>query len=821
VTTSGALAGRARVVIIGGGVGGASIAYHLAELGETDVVLVERDELTSGSTFHSAGLVGQLRADPTLTRMNMYSVALYRRLQQGPTAPGWVESGGIKLASSPERLAEIRRQISWARTFDLPLHEISVREAKQLFPLLDTTGVVGAAYLASDGHVDPAQLCQALAAGARSQGIRIHPHTRVVGIDVHAGRVTGVRTDRGDIECEVVVDCGGIFAAEIARLAGVRVPVVPMSHQYLVTEGLLPTAHALPSLRDPDLLVYFRQEGDGLLMGGYERQARPWTASSTAYDEIPADFNGRLLTADWPRFEQIAENSTVRVPEMAEVGIRTVINGPEAFTPDNEFCLGETEVAGFFVAAGFCAHGIAGAGGIGQVMARWVVDGEPGADLWHMDITRFGPAYRSAAYTLDRAVQSYEHYYDISYPHQQRSAGRPLLVSPVYDWHAERGAVFSEKAGWERVDYYEPHAALGDETLRPNGWAGRHWSAAIGVEHAATRNAAGLFDESSFAKIAVRGPDAAAFLDWVCDNVVARGLGEVTYTQLLNRRGGIEADLTVTRCADSEYLVVTGTASGSHDMAWLRKQARAREARVELSDVTAELVCFALWGPQARQILARLTPADLAPSAFRFMTAQQITVAGCAVRALQVSFVGEGGWELYAALADGADLWAALMDAGADRGLLACGYRALDSLRLEKGYRAWGTDIGPETNPYQAGLAFCVKWNKPGGFLGAAALSEVRERGIDRQLSAMALDDARQVVLGAEPVRVGGRVAGRVTSGGFGYTVGQSLAYAYLPVQFAQPDTVIEVDLFGEWVGGRVVDVTALSAATSAARSPR
>ena len=389
------LPARARIVVVGGGVGGASVAYHLALLGERDVVLLDRDELTSGSTFHSAGLVGQLRADPTLTAMNRYSVELYRRLQAGDTPPGWVECGSIRLASSPARWEEIQRQSGWARSSGLELHELSARQAAELFPLMSTDGVVGAAHLPTDGQVDPAGLCYSLAAGARALGVSIRTRTRVIGIDT-AGeglhrQVTRVRTDRGDVECEVVVDCGGMFAAQVARLVGVRVPVVPMSHQYVVTEPMFEhRPEPLPSLRDPDLLVYFRQEVDGLVMGGYERRSQPWTATASSYDAIPEDFNGRLLPEDWERFEQIADNARVRVPAMETAGIRRFVNGPEAFTPDNEFCLGPTEVAGFFVAAGFCAHGIAGAGGIGQVMAEWIVSGSPGMDLWHMDVRRFG-----------------------------------------------------------------------------------------------------------------------------------------------------------------------------------------------------------------------------------------------------------------------------------------------------------------------------------------------------------------------------------------------------------------------------------------------
>ncbi|GGO80637.1 GcvT family protein [Nonomuraea cavernae] len=778
----------ARIVIIGGGVGGASVAYHLTRLGERDVVLLDRDELTSGSTFHSAGLVGQLRADPTLTRMNQYSVELYRELDVG-----WTECGGVKLASTPERMAEIRRQIGWARASGLPLEEISVAEAVELFPLMDPEGVVGAAYLPTDGQVDPSRLCYALAAGAREGGARIRTKTRVLGIDVKDGRVTGVRTDQGDLDCEIVVNCGGMFAAEIGRMAGVRVPIVPMSHQYVVTDAFHDHA-GLPTLRDPDLLVYYRQEVRGLVMGGYERTCAPWTAGPGRFDAVPGDFNGRLLPEDWPRFEEISDNSRIRVPAMADVGIRKLINGPEAFTPDNEFCLGETEVGGFFVAAGFCAHGIAGAGGIGRVMAEWIVEGEPGMDLWHMDIRRFGRQYRSPSYTLARAVENYETYYDIRYPGHERSAGRPLRVSPAYGWHAAHGAEFGEKAGWERVNHYRSNAP-DDAGERPRGWAGRLWSPAVGAEHRATREAAGLFDESSFAKIEVTGPGAAALLEWVCDNRVARRVGAVTYTQALNRRGGIECDFTVTRRAEDEFLVVTGTAFGSHDLGWLRRQAALTGADVRIADVTGQYACFGLWGPRAREVLSELTPD---PLDFPFMSSREITVGDVPVLALRVTFVGELGWELYCSSEYGLALWTTLWRAGGPYGLTAAGYRAIDSLRLEKGYRVWGADVGPETTPYEAGLAFCVKPDKD--FLGRDALDPEPSR----RLRCLTLGDPRAIALGNEPVRVDGQVVGRVTSGGYGYTVASSIAYAYLPAR-CEPGTRAEVEVEGSWVAADVV----------------
>ena len=794
-----------RVVVIGGGVAGASIAYHLTELGERDVLLVERAELTSGSTFHSAGLVGQLRADPTLTRMNMYSVELYRRLQEGEHAPSWVECGGLRLASSPERLEEIRRQIGWARAFGLPLEEVSAAQAKEMFPLIDTDGVFGAGYLPTDGYVDPSQLCYALAALARSGGAVIHQSTRVQGIDTARGRVTGIRTDHGRVECEVVVNCGGMFAAEIGRMVDVRIPVVPMSHQYVVTDSFFERGERpVPTLRDPDLLVYYRQELDGLVMGGYERHSAPWTASAHGYDAVPADFNGRLLPEDWDRFGEITENAQVRIPALADVGVRKLINGPEAFTPDNEFCLGETEVDGFFVAAGLCAHGIAGAGGIGKVMAEWIVGGEPELDVWHMDIRRFGPHYRSASYTLKRTVENYETYYDIRYPNHERRAGRPLRTSPIFDWHTRHGAAFGEKSGWERVNYYERNAARGDESLRPQGWAGQHWSPAIGAEHVATRDTAGLFDETSFAKIEVTGPDAARLLEWVCDNVVARGPGSVTYTQALNSRGGIESDFTVTHLDDQAFRIITGTALGGRDLGWLRKQARSLGADVRIADVTGQLACIALWGPRARDILAALTPAELTNAAFPFMSSQEITVGDVPVRALRVTFVGELGWELYCPAEFGAGLWRALWEAGEAHGVVAAGYRAIESMRLEKSYRVWGSDIGPETTPYEAGLGFAVKLDKPGGFLGRDALVAQHDAGVRRRLRAVTLHDPRQVALGNEPVRMGDEIVGQVTSGGYGYSVGQSIAFAYLPVPAVAVGDAVSVEIFGRMVPGVV-----------------
>jgi glycine cleavage system aminomethyltransferase T/glycine/D-amino acid oxidase-like deaminating enzyme len=799
---------RARAVVIGGGVGGCSIAYWLTRLGWSDVVLVERADLTSGSTFHSAGLVGQLRGSLSLTRMMMASVELYRTLDaEVGLETGWREVGSLRLASSPERMEELARQAGWAKTFGLPLELVSAEEARRLFPPLSTDGVLGAAYLPSDGFIDPSQLTFALAAGARSRGAEVNTGTRVTGITVERGRVTGVETEKGTIETEVVVNAGGMFAGELGRLAGVTVPIVPMAHEYLVTRPSgLPLD--LPTMRDPSLLVYFRGESGGLVMGGYERTPAPWSL-----DGIAPDFNGKLLAEDWGRFEELMTNAIVRVPMLEDAEVIRLVNGPEAFTPDGEFVLGESDVRGFWVAAGFCAHGLAGAGGMGQLVAEWIVEGTPSLDVWEMDSRRFGRHYASREYTLARTVEIYSTYYDVKYPGHEREAGRPLRTSPTYPRLQQLGAAFGEKSGWERPNWFEPNAALGDESLRPRGWAGRLWSPAIGAEHRATRETAALFDETSFAKIEVVGTGAAAFLERLCDNRVARDVGAITYTSMLNRNGGIECDFTVTRLAEDRFRIVTGTAFGQHDLAWIRRRA-PDDGSVRVEDVTSRYACLGLWGPRSREILQPLTTT---PLAFPYMRARELAVGPVPCLALRVTFVGELGWELYCPTEFGLRLWDTIWEAGRGHGLLAGGYRAIDSCRLEKGYRVWGADITPDDTPHEAGLDFAVKLDK-GDFVGRDAL--LAKQQPERRLACLVLDDPRAVALGSEPVRIAGSIVGRVTSGGYGYTVGRSIAYAYVPSGQATPGQPVEVEIFGEWVAGEVAAEPLYDPEGAAVRTP-
>src|SRR5919197_1425551 len=742
---------RARAVVIGGGVGGCAILYWLARLGWSDVLLVERADLTSGSTFHSAGLVGQLRGSLSLTKMMMSSVELYRELgDEVGLETGWREVGSLRLASSQERMEELGRQAGWAKTFGLPLELVSAEDAQGLFPPLSTDGVLGAAYLPTDGYVDPSQLTFALAEGARRRGAEIATRTRVTGVRVERNRVAGVETDQGDVETELVVNAGGMFAGEIGALAGVVVPIVPMAHEYLITR---PAGVPLevPTMRDPSLLVYFRGESGGLVMGGYERKPAPW-----GLDGIPADFNGRLLEEDWPRFEELMENALVRVPSLGDMEVVRLVNGPEAFTPDGEFILGPTDVRGFWVAAGFCAHGLAGAGGRGKLVAEWLVEGVPSLDVWERDSRRFGRHYASREYTLARSLEVYSTYYDVKYPGHERQAGRPLRVSPTYSRLEELGAAWGEKSGWERANWFESNAACGDESLRPRGWAGRLWSPAIGAEHVACREAAALFDETSFAKIEVAGPGAAAFLERLCDNRVARD-----------------------------------------DSAWIRSHA-PEDGSVSVEDVTSKLACLGLWGPRAREILQPLTTT---PLDFPYMRARELAVGPVPCTALRVTYVGELGWELYCPMEVALRLWDELWAAGREHGLVAGGYRAIDSLRLEKGYRVWGADVTPDETPYEAGLGFAVKLDK-GDFVGRDALLAAPEP--ERRLCCLVLADPRSVALGSEPVRVEGAIVGRVTSGGYGYTVERSIAYAYLPAAAAEVGTAVEVEIFGEWVAGEV-----------------
>ncbi len=792
------LPGSARCVIVGAGVGGASIAYHLARLGWRDVIVLDQHDLTEGTTWHSAGFVGQLRSTIGQTRMIMYSSELYAELRaQTGRDPGWRGVGSLRVACTPERVQELDRLAGSATTFGLEMELITPAQAQERLPLLAVDDVLAAAWLPADGYLDPALLTEALAAGARANGVTFHPHARVTGFELDSGRIAAVHTDRGMIVTETVVNAAGAAAGVVAGMAGTSVPIVPMRHQYVVTEPLDPPVGEVPTVRDPDHIVYFRPEAGGLLVGGYAREPVTWDS------ETPLAEARTLFEPDPGRFAESWAGAQKRVPALREAVPAKVVNGPEAFTPDGEFILGETEVGGFWVAAGFCVHGLAGAGGIGKVMAEWIVDGQPEWDIATMDLRRFGRHLRSRPYARVKALDAYSRYYDIVYPHEEREAGRPLRISPAYGRLRELKAAFGEKSGWERANWFEVNAAAGDESLRPEGWAGRFWSPAIAAESLAARDTAALFDQSSFAKLEVHGEGAAAALGRLCANELDRAPGTAVYTQLLNPRGGIEADLTVTRLAPDRFRLVTGTAFGTRDLAWIRAHLPT-DGSVTAEDVTGAHACFCLWGPAARDILAPLTDDDLSNQAFPFLRARSITVGPVPVFAQRITFVGELGWELYCSPEFGRALWDTVWAAGREHGLRAGGYRAIDSLRLEKGYRVWGSDITPVTTPDEVGLGFAVRIDKPGGFIGRDALLAQREAGGPAsRLRCLVLDELRAVCLGNEPVRVHGVPRGRVTSGGQGHRVGASIAYAHLAAE-VPVGTRVEVAVFGRWVGAEV-----------------
>ena len=791
---------QAQVVIIGGGVGGCSIAYHLTQMGWKDVVVIERHELTAGSTWHSAGLVGQLRSDANLTRMMSYSTELYRRLKdETGVDTGWREVGGIRLASSAERMEDVKRLVGMARSFGMPMETLSPKEAYDMFPMMSLDGVQGAAYTPNDGVIDPTGLTNALAAGAKNRGARFVLETNVEQIVLKDGAVSAVVTDKGTIQTEIVVNAAGQWGGEVGKMVGLFLPVVPMAHLYIITKPIEGIGHDFPTLRDPDLLVYWREEVGGLVTGGYERHPEPFGLKG-----IPKDFKYQLLPPDWDRFAPLMENSIKRVPAVETAEIIQLLNGPEGFTPDGEFLLGPTTVKGFWVACAFCAHGLAGAGGIGKTMAEWIIDGQPEWDVWRLDVRRFGPNYASLDYTVTRTIETYSQYYDIHFPGEERMTRRNQRLSPTYFRLRELGAVFGEKFGWERPNWFRPYEEFAHHGHEPKGWPHHNWSRAIGYEHLKTRETAGLFDESSFNKFEVRGPGALNFLNNVCANQIDVPIGTVVYTQCLNLRGGIECDFTVTRLSAERFFIITGTAFGEHDRSWLRLH-MPEDGTVAIEDVSSSYACIGLWGPKARTILQKVTRDDISNAAFPYMTAKTITVGDVPLLASRVTYVGELGWEFYCPMEYGLRLWDTLWEAGAPEGMVAAGYKALDTLRLEKAYRYWSAEISPDYTPYEAGLGFAVKLDK-GNFIGREALLKQKEAGLTRKLCCLSLDDTRTIVLGKEPIRLADtdQIIGWIASGGFGYTVEKSLAFAYLPVEYAKPGTTLEIEWFGENVGAVV-----------------
>ena len=765
----------AKAVVIGGGIVGCSTAYHLGKLGWTDTVLLERKKLTSGTTFHAAGLVGQLRTSANITQLLGYSVDLYRRLEQETgLQTGWKMNGGLRLACTAERWTEVKRQATTAHSFGLEMHLLTPQEAQDLWPLMTIDDLVGAAFLPTDGQANPSDITQSLARGARMAGVRIFEDTPVTRIIVEEGRIRGVETPQGRIDCEKVVICAGQWTRTLAATVGVNVPLVSVEHQYMVTERIAGVTPNLPTLRDPDRLTYWKEEVGGLVWGGYEPNPVPWAVKG-----IPEGFHFELLTSDFDHFGQFMDLAIGRVPALETAGIKQLINGPESFTPDGNFILGEApEQRNLFIGAGFNAFGIASGGGAGMALAEWVAKGAAPFDLWPVDIRRFGKVHQSTDWVRERTLEAYGKHYTIAWPSEEHRSARPTRRSPLYAHLKAAGACFGEKLGWERPNWFADLAA-GEVAQDRYSYQRPGWWDAVRREHQAARKAAVLIDQTSFAKFTLKGPDAASALNWIAAGNVDRAVGSLTYTQMLNDNGGIEADVTVARVARDEFYIVTGTGFATHDFDWISRNIPAG-ARAELVDVTSGSAVLSLMGPEARDILARVCPDDLTNAGFPFGTARRISVASCPVLALRVTYVGELGWELHMPTDVAVTVYEALMAAGAGLGLVNAGYRAIETLRLEKGYRAWGSDIGPDHTPVEAGLAWACKMKSGVPFLGRDAVAAQLEGGVKKRLAGFTVDSPDVILLGRETIYRDGVRVGWLSSGGFGHTLGKPIGYGYV-----------------------------------------
>jgi glycine cleavage system aminomethyltransferase T/glycine/D-amino acid oxidase-like deaminating enzyme len=768
------LPARARVVVIGGGIIGASVAYHLTALGWTDLVLLEQGSLSGGTTWHAAGLVGQLRSTENGTRLVQYSAELYGGLEaETGLATGYKRCGGVTVARTPERMVQLRGTVATAEAFDLECELISPDRAGELYPVLEPKDLLGAIWLPGDGTANPTDVTQSLAKGVRMRGGTVLERTRVLGIDVRSGTVTGVRTDRGDIEAEVVVNCAGQWAKAVGAMCGVTVPLHSAEHFYVVTDRIEGVHRMLPILRDPDGYTYFKEEVGGLVVGGFEPKAKPWVAP----DQLPYPFEFQLLDEDWDHFQILMESALQRVPALQHTGIKKFYNGPESFTPDNQFILGEApEVRGFFVAAGFNSVGIATAGGAGRALAEWIVGGEPTSDVTAMDIRRFAPFNGNNRWLHDRVGEVLGLHYEVPWPGRELETARPFRRSPVHHLLAASGACFGSKMGWERANVFAPQ---GEPPVIDYSWTKPRWLAWSAAEQAATRSAVGLFDQTSFGKILVKGADAQRLLQRLCTADVAVPLGRVVYTGMLNRRGGYEADVTITRVSATEYLLVTGSASIVRDLDWIERHVEADEHVVAV-DVTSAYAVFGVMGPAARRLLQPLTRADLSDAAFPFATSRLVDLGYSTVRATRITYVGELGWELYVPAEFAVGVYEELRDAGHEHGLAEAGYYTINSLRLEKGYRAFGSDIGPDENPVEAGLLFTCKLAADIDFLGRESVQKVKAQGPRRRLVSLVLDDPDAMLWGNELVLRDGGAVGQVRSAAWSETLGASVALAML-----------------------------------------
>lgn len=784
---------RVRVVVIGGGIAGCSVLHHLAELGWTDTLLVEKGELTCGSTWHAAGLCTQFHSSRPMTRLLMRSLEIYRELEGPADMPVDMHSvGSIRLATTPERVDEVRAREGLARTLGLPYEVIGPEQVAELFPPANVEDVLAAAYLPTDGWVDPTAVTQAFAHNAREAGATIAQGTGVTGFTQTAqGWV--VRTGRGDVECEHVVNCAGMWARQVGALAGARLPIVPLEHHYVVTEAIEAVRDLeteLPVLRDPEASFYVRGENDALLVGPFEFTPQSWSESRVA-----EDFEGRLLPANLERIMPILLDAAKRVPDLEDAGLKTLLNGPDGYTPDGLCLMGEVpDLPGFHVLAGFSIFGIVFGGGAGEYLAQWIVNGRPDESMWDVDVRRFGPYADSYSHRVPRALETYAREYKTHYEDEEMLSGRPLKTDPLYDMLADRGAVFGSRFGWERPLWF---SGPGDPATDEPSMRIPDWHEPVGRECRAVRQSVGVLDQSSFAKFVVSGPDCERQLARLCANRLPTELGRISLTQMLNHAGGIECDVTVARVAPDAFYVVSAAACEEHDLAWIRQNLALGDG-VEVRNVTARYGVLTVAGPKSRELLAGLTGSDLSKKGLPFFRHSRVEIAGVPSRAMRLSFVGELGFELHHPAEYSRVLYEALAGAGEGLGLVDFGYRALESMRLEKGYRLWGKDILPTNTPIEAGFERLIDWDHD--FIGREALDRTREDGPGRLLVSLALDPERRDAYPHQydPVYHGDELVGHVAAGGFGYTLDQAVALAYLPEAVAVDGQSVEVGILGE-----------------------
>ncbi len=766
---------QAAAVIVGGGIAGASTAYHLAKLGITDVLLLEQGTLTCGTTWHAAGLVGQTRATRNATRMSQYGIELYASLEaETGLATGWKACGSLNVAKTPERLQSMRRQMARAKSFGIDFEFVSPAEAGRIAPILRTDDLAGAVHIPGDGKVNPTDLTQSLAKGARMRGARIVEQVKVTAVETAGGRVVAVRwktaEGEGRIECATLVNCAGQWAREFGARTGVNVPLYAAEHFYVVTKPIPGVTPALPVIRDPDGFIYYKEEVGGLVMGGFEPAAKPWHVSP-----IPDPFEFQLLAEDWDQFEPLMTNAIHRTPCLETAQIKMLLNGPESFTPDGNFILGEApEVRGYFVCAGFNSAGIANAGGAGRLIAEWIVGGEAPLDLWDVDIRRFAPFHANRRHLADRTVESLGLHYAMRWPREELTTVRPLRRSPLYDRLRTAGAVFGSKLNWERANYFLPRG----ETVPPPTFDTPGWLPWVLEEQRACREDVVLFDQTSFAKFILKGRDALAVLERACANGIDVPIGRMVYTAMLNRRGGFESDLTITRLAHDTFFILTGSGQSTRDAAWIERGI-AQDEHAVLVDVTSGYSVLSVMGPQAEALLRTLSPADLTRAGLPFGMTADIDIGHTRVRAARMSYVGGPGYEIVVTTDQCLTLYDALLDAGPACGLRDAGYYTIDALRIEAGRRAFGPELSPDESPWEAGLDYAVKLDKATTFVGRDALLRQRAAGVRKRLVQFTFDDPTAFPWGGEPILMDGRMVGEITSAGYSRKHGRAVAMGY------------------------------------------